>query len=334
MKKPSSEKKYFALFLLAVLFLFFFYAAIPLLLGISGAAILYVLLRPTYTRLSGILKNRSASAAITLLLSFLLFVIPLILIVYVIALNLFVFFSNPENINHLVSLVSSTTANFDVLSTLKENIGVISGVITQVSFNTLNAFVGLVVNLLVMYIILYYLFVEQEKSSRLMLSILPFSEKNAKRLSEEFHNVINATFFSNGVVAIIIGLLMAAGLYLAGAENIVFWAAASIIAAIIPIIGLQIIWIPAGIYYILYGNLTAGIEIMLWGAFLSYLLDGYLRQLVQRRIASIHPFVSIIGLLIGITYFGITGIIIGPLLLSLFVLTAKMFREEYLPDWD
>ena len=330
MKTPPSEKKYLALFLLAVFAIFFFYAAVPLLLGISGAAILYVMISPFFAKLNTIIKNKPACATLTLLISFLVVVIPVIFIIYVVAMNMFVFFSDPQNTSQIIITVSAAEGSFDIVNALKENIGTISGAITQISILTMNAIAGISVNLVVMYIILYYLLVEGDKGSKLILSVVPFSEKNAKRLAEEFRNVITATFLGNGAVAIIVGVLMAAGLYLAGAQDFVFWAAASIIAAIIPIIGLQIVWIPAGIYFALSGNLIAGIGIILWGAFLSYVLDGYIRQMVQKKIASIHPFVSIIGLLIGITYFGITGIIIGPLLISLFVLSAKMFREEYL----
>lgn len=334
MKTPPTEKRYLALFVLAVLSLFFFYAAIPLLLGISGAAILYVMVSPFFGKLNRLIKNKPACATITLLLSFLVVVIPLIFIIYIVAMNLLAFFSDPQNTSQILLTVSAAEGNIDVMNAIKQNIGALSGAITQFSLLTLNVIADLSVNLIVMYIILYYLLVEGERSSKLILSVVPFSAKNTRRLWEEFRNVITATFLSNGIVALVVGLLMAAGLYIAGAQEIVFWSAASIIAAIIPIIGLQIVWIPAGLFYALSGNLLAGIGVILWGAFLSYILDGYVRQLVQRRIASIHPFVSIIGLLIGITYFGITGIIIGPLLISLFVLSAKIFREEYVPGWD
>lgn len=334
MKKPPSEKKYFALFLLVLLGLFFFYAAIPLLLGISGAAILYVMIGPFFSKLNKLIKNKPACATITLIISFLVVVIPVLFIIYVVAMSLFAFFNDPANTGQLLLTLSTAEGNFNITDLLKQNIGAVSGTITQISLLTLNAIADLSVNLLVMYIVLFYLLVESEKSSKLILSIIPFSEKGSRRLAVEFSNVIKATFIGNGAVAVIVGVLMAAGLYVAGAHDIVFWAAASIVAAIIPIIGLQIVWIPAGLYFALSGNIAAGLALMAWGAFLSYVLDGYVRQMVQRKIASIHPFVSIIGLLIGITYFGITGIIIGPLLISLFVLSARIFKEEYVPDWN
>lgn len=58
-----------------------------------------------------------------------------------------------------------------------------------------------------------------------------------------------------------------------------------------------------------------------------------MRQRVQSKVGEMHPLISLLGLIIGITYFGIMGIIIGPLILALFVLIVRMFREEYLQGW-
>jgi predicted PurR-regulated permease PerM len=48
------------------------------------------------------------------------------------------------------------------------------------------------------------------------------------------------------------------------------------------------------------------------------------------RVSKLHPLISVIGFFIGVSYFGILGIIVGPLLLSYFFLMFDMFKEEYL----
>jgi predicted PurR-regulated permease PerM len=51
--------------------------------------------------------------------------------------------------------------------------------------------------------------------------------------------------------------------------------------------------------------------------------------MIQRKVGAIHPFVSILGVVIGVSAFGLVGVVVGPLLLSFFILMVRMFNEEH-----
>ena len=53
------------------------------------------------------------------------------------------------------------------------------------------------------------------------------------------------------------------------------------------------------------------------------------RFLLQKKLADIHPLITVFGVLIGIPMFGFWGVIFGPLILSLFILFFNMYRHEY-----
>jgi predicted PurR-regulated permease PerM len=55
-----------------------------------------------------------------------------------------------------------------------------------------------------------------------------------------------------------------------------------------------------------------------------------IRPLVFRRWADIHPLITLLGAFAGVSYFGILGLLIGPLALSYFFELIRMYREEYL----
>jgi len=67
-----------------------------------------------------------------------------------------------------------------------------------------------------------------------------------------------------------------------------------------------------------------------WGAIVVGNVDYVIRPMVFRRWANIHPLVTLIGALAGVPYFGILGLLIGPLALSYFFELIRMYREEYL----
>ena len=61
-------------------------------------------------------------------------------------------------------------------------------------------------------------------------------------------------------------------------------------------------------------------------------VDTVIRPMVFRRWAQIHPFVTLVGALGGVRYFGLLGLLIGPLALSYFFELIRMYREEYLSE--
>jgi len=59
-------------------------------------------------------------------------------------------------------------------------------------------------------------------------------------------------------------------------------------------------------------------------------VDNVVRPWVFRRYARIHPFVTVIGAIAGIQYFGLLGLVIGPLAISYFFELIRMYKQEYL----
>ncbi len=330
------EKKYFALLILAIIALFLLYASIPFLAGISGAAILYVLLKPLYFNALKKTGSKTLSAVFAILLSFILIIVPLSYLAYLGLDELIYISSNTEQLQAMLQPFETMIgydASAGVTKFLADHIQLIAAFAEGLALFGIAALVSITLNVVIMFLILYYALTENEKTIAALKQIIPFSEKNASKLMKEFSHAINVTFIGNGAASLVLGVLLAGGLAYFGVDHFFFWAVVGTLMAFIPIIGIQVIWIPAGAYYLLAGDYFAGGAILVWGAFLSYIFDGYIRQKVQRKVGEMHPLISLIGLIIGVTYFGVVGIIVGPLILTVFILTAQMFREEYLPGW-
>lgn len=100
-------------------------------------------------------------------------------------------------------------------------------------------------------------------------------------------------------------------------------------ASILPIIGTGLIWLPIAIYELAQGNTWQGITLILWGILFLGTIDNVIRLLLARKIADVHPIVSVLGVIMGLQYFGITGLIFGPLIISYFIIFLKMYYMEY-----
>ena len=101
-------------------------------------------------------------------------------------------------------------------------------------------------------------------------------------------------------------------------------------ASVIPIVGTTLVWFPISIYFLLIGDWIHALVLLGYGGIIIAQCDNLIRFILQKKMANIHPLITIFGVVAGLPIFGFMGIIFGPLLVSLFLLFVDMFREEYL----
>jgi predicted PurR-regulated permease PerM len=78
------------------------------------------------------------------------------------------------------------------------------------------------------------------------------------------------------------------------------------------------------------GHYVAAVGLAVMGVLLVGNVDVLIRPAVFRRYASIHPLVTLVGAIGGVSYFGLIGILVGPLAVSYFFELIRIYRVEYL----
>jgi len=188
-----------------------------------------------------------------------------------------------------------------------------------------------VLNLAIAFFGLYYMLVGGGGTWKKIRPYIPFSSANADKLAKRFRDVTLATLIGTGVTAVIQGVLVGVGFWAAGLPNVLFWAVVTAIFSIFPVVGSGLVWVPAVIALAVQQEWGRAIGLLLWGAVVVGNIDNVIRPMVYRRWAQIHPFVTLIGAFAGVRFFGIMGLLIGPLALTYFFELIDMYREEYLP---
>jgi predicted PurR-regulated permease PerM len=102
------------------------------------------------------------------------------------------------------------------------------------------------------------------------------------------------------------------------------------LGSFVPAVGSAIIWAPAGLILILEGHTGSGIGFLLYAIVFIIGMENFLRISLQKRMADVHPLITILGFIIGVQLFGVPGIIFGPLLLSWFLLLLEIYKDEFL----
>jgi len=123
-------------------------------------------------------------------------------------------------------------------------------------------------------------------------------------------------------------VLVGLAFVVAGVPNARFWSVITVVMSILPVVGSGMVWGPAALWLALNGRWPAAILMTVWGLVVSN-LDFLVRPLVFKRWAHIHPVTTLVGALAGVGYFGLLGLLIGPLALSYFFELMTAYRTEF-----
>ena len=98
------------------------------------------------------------------------------------------------------------------------------------------------------------------------------------------------------------------------------------IAAVLPIIGPFLVWLPIVIYLLMSGNAFSAIGVLIFGIIASN-IDNVLRPLFISKMTRISSAVILVGMVGGLFLFGILGLILGPLILSYLLIIFEVLRN-------
>jgi predicted PurR-regulated permease PerM len=200
------------------------------------------------------------------------------------------------------------------------------------AFGLIGTATRLALNLTIALFGLFYLLLRPADVWAAVRPYIPFSAKNTEKLRQRFRDVTTSTIIGTGLTAGIQGALLGLGFWVTGLPSAVFWGVVTTVLAILPVVGSGLVWAPAALVLVLDHRAGPGLLLALWGAVVVGNVDYVIRPMVFRRWADIHPLVTLLGALAGVPYFGILGLLIGPLAVSYFFELIKMYREEYLTE--
>lgn len=324
--------KYSLIIIVLVLGVIIFFELMPYLGGILGASTIYILLRGQMSYLTEVRHwKRSIMAIFMLLETTLLFLIPLGLLVWMFVDKLQAVDLEPrslaEPVEHVIGLIREKTG-YDVLSA--GNVDSLLSLLPRIGKALMGGIGNFVINILVLLLVLYFMLIGGKNMEVYIRDLLPFNSRNKKNLLREFHMVVRANAIGVPLLAILQGAIAMLGYFIFGAPGALLWGVLSCFATIIPVVGAAIIWIPLVLYMGATGEWGNAIGLAVYSVVVVANVDNLIRSVLQRKMADTHPMVTIFGVVIGLPLFGFMGVIFGPLLLAIFALCVRSFKEEYL----
>jgi predicted PurR-regulated permease PerM len=100
------------------------------------------------------------------------------------------------------------------------------------------------------------------------------------------------------------------------------------IAALVPFVGTAMFWLPGGIYLLLAGKTAKGIFLLAWGVLVVGSADNIIRPLFIGGRADLPVSLMALGAIGGFAAFGLMGVVIGPVILSLSLVLFGMYKAR------
>ncbi|HTS89590.1 MAG TPA: AI-2E family transporter [Gemmatimonadales bacterium] len=317
-----------AALLILVLGLALVYTLMPYASGLIGGLVLVVIFAPVHARLARRLPPR-LSAALMVLLALLILIVPSLSLAGVLVEQAQGIAAGIVSAPLLERISAFEIGGVPIGPRLAGMGEQVVGWLGSSAIGLLGHATRLGLNLTIALFILYFLLLRPRQTWEAVRPYIPFRPASADRLRDRFRDVTISTLIGTGAIALIQGIFVGAGFLFLGLSNALFWGVVTIVFAILPVVGAGLVWGPGVVSLMLDGRYGAATALALLGLVVVANVDVVIRPAVFRRFAEIHPLVTLIGAIGGISYFGLLGILIGPLAISYFFELIRMYREEY-----
>lgn len=309
----------------------------PFVGAIALAAVVVTICYPLYERVLNYMpkKNTTLAALVSLLLVITVVVAPLgVLASFILkeALSIYSLANSSSSISFIdiLTKVEVFIQNFipgfslDVANVIQQTASFVAnhlvGIFADTATTLLMFFIALIAS--------YYFFRDGKYFTSYLVQLSPLKDANDELILKRLATAVRSVALGTVSIAILQGVLTAIGLTFFGFDRAILWGCVAAMGALIPGIGTTIVFVPAVIYLIATGSQFSAIALGVWGVLAVGLIDNLLGPYMMSRGNKVHPFLLLLSVLGGIILFGPIGFILGPVILSLFLVFLELYHTQ------
>ncbi len=171
----------------------------------------------------------------------------------------------------------------------------------------------------------FYFFRDGRYFTKQLVHISPLPDDEDELILSRLAQAVRSVATGTVLVAIIQGVLTAFGLWLFGFDRAVLWGTIASFGALVPGVGTTVVFLPAIGFLLFTGAYLKAIGVLIWAALAVGLIDNLLGPYFMTRGNNMHPFLILLAVLGGISLFGPIGFIVGPVILSFFIVLLELY---------
>lgn len=326
----EKQRRQLVLIITVVMGLFLLWMMRDLIPAFLGAVVMYVLFRPLFAVFLAKWNFPKWLASLSvLILSFLLLVLPFVVVGFMIADKAALLLEHTDEINAILYRVQDYIGyDFHDPATLNKLIQSVQGNLFGSVSSVISGVGGMLLTVAIMYFLLWFMWMNYNKFEKTLVRLVPFSREESDQFADELKSSTFGNVLGQGTICLVQAILLAIGFVIFDLEDPLFWGTITFFVSFLPVVGAPIVFVPAGLIALAYGDSFAGYGIIIYGFVLVTNIDNVLRYFISRYFADTHPLITILGVIVGIPVFGLLGLVFGPLLISWFLLLTKILIKS------
>jgi predicted PurR-regulated permease PerM len=188
---------------------------------------------------------------------------------------------------------------------------------------------GALLGLLFAVLAMYYVLRNWPVVLRRAEQTLPLKPEYTRALFDEFRMTGRTTLLGAIGTAVAQGVFAGIGYAIVGVPEPAFFGAATAVASFIPVAGVLIVIVPVVLVLFLSGHALAGTIELVWSLVLVVgVCDYVIRPRLVRgetKVPALYTFAALFG---GVATFGLKGLILGPVLVSMAIAVLRIYGDE------
>ncbi|MDB5254073.1 MAG: hypothetical protein JWL80_139 [Parcubacteria group bacterium] len=336
MQTKTGDRTFFYILLAAVSLtvLAFFFKYLPIIFISASFA---VVLQPIYTWFNEKITGRTSwlSSLLTIILFVLIIGIPLTFIgarifseastVYKHVLETGIQSTYIDSFNARVEAAFPQIPPLNFGNKVGDIVSFVAGAASVIFASTLQSLFAFVLMLLS----LFYFLKDGASWKKYIIQLSPLSDVHDERIFTMLGKSVNGVMLGFVFVALVQGLLLGVGLHLFGVPNAALLGLLAGIASMIPSIGTALVSVPSILYLLATGHTAEGVGLLAWAALLVGTIDNFLSPVLVGKRIELPAILMLFSVLGGVSLLGPSGVIIGPLTVSVLHTLIKIYKEDF-----
>jgi predicted PurR-regulated permease PerM len=184
-------------------------------------------------------------------------------------------------------------------------------------------------NVFFMSFLTFIFFKHGERIYNFIYEIAPFEKETKKALFRQIHETFIAVIRGQLLTSITQAFVAGVAFTALGVPIPLFFTFLIFLTSLIPILGAASVWFPIAVYFLIVGLYTKAIVLFVVGFFGISLIDNIMKPAIIGERTKLPYFLLFFGIMGGMKLYGLMGIFLAPVVLSLFFALIKIYREKY-----
>lgn len=347
MANHANQDRKFFLLLLASVSIAFGWILLPYCEAVFWAVILGILFSPLQRRLLARFPlHRNLTALTTLVASLLLAILPVIVITSLLVQEATEFYnfiqSGQVDFSHYFRQIKAylpdaidnhlERAGYDSPQAVRDKVAAgaleASEILASKAFSFGQGTFQFVVSFFVMQYLLFFFIRDGRDLMVVIHQAIPLGHEHKRQLFRKFTQVVRATVKGNIFIALTQGVLGGVIFAILGIPGVLLWSFVMTVLSLLPAVGAGLVWGPVAIYFMMSDQLLKSLVLTLYGVLIIGLVDNLLRPILVGKDTKMPDYVVLISTLGGLSLFGLSGFVIGPLVAALFISAWALFAMQ------